>query len=71
MPALDLELEPRGRCAVPREAKNRYRNRLSGAMEQATTPNELDLEDDFARAASGEQGRARSVDPLQPFRFEP
>ena len=60
MPALDLELKSRGRWVVPHKAKNRYCDRLSGAMEKATTTKEPDLEDDVARAASGEQGEGKA-----------
>ena len=45
---------------APAEVENRFRNRLSGEMQKATTPKEIDLEEDFTRAASGEQGEGKT-----------
>ena len=45
---------------MPHKAKNRFRNQLAKQMQKATTPKEIDLEEDFTRAASGEQGEGKA-----------
>ena len=60
MPALSLDLKPRGRRAMPQKTMNRHKNR--GAKEEFKirvqgegSKNDINLRDDFSKAASEEK----------------
>jgi hypothetical protein len=72
MPALNLDLKPKGRSAVPHKAQNRHRSVLAkdlaeAAQKDRSKDRQVDLAADFARAAgegkSGDQGRGSSDGP--------